>query len=187
MSYRVRRVTSRRLTPEGERQASALNDDLLRNTSFVAPELIVVSTLSRTMQTAALAFDGVPGAPTTFVSTELCRERIADHECDHRRKRSVLVKEFPFVDFSEVSEEGDTLWRIRKESDPDEMNSDLCTERAVEFLSWLRGRPERRIAVVSHWVFFRHLFALHPVEGFADFKNAELRVARLGGGARAEL
>ena len=46
-------------------------------------------------------------------------------------------------------------------------------------------RPERRIAVVSHWVFLRHLFALypeHPALG-ENFKNAEMRVTALAANA----
>ncbi len=73
-----------RLTPAGIAQSEALNKDL-RTRSVPPPELIVVSTLSRTIQTAQTGFKDLPGWPTTFVGTELCRERISVHECDHRR------------------------------------------------------------------------------------------------------
>jgi hypothetical protein len=47
-------------------------------------------------------------------------------------------------------------------------------------LQWLHARPEKAIAVVSHWVFLRHLFSLFPApELIAEFGNAEMRVTTL--------
>ena len=174
------------LTPAGEAQAKALNAELRADASFVPPELIVVSTLSRTIQTAALAFEGLDGDAKPYLSTELARERIADHECDHRRPLSELKATWgpDAVDFFGVPED-DFLWIERKEVEPDEMNATLCTERARDLLEYLSERPERRIAVVSHWVFLRHLFALypeHPALG-ENFKNAEMRVTALAANA----
>ena len=53
-----------RLTDEGHRQSARLNAELLANKTL-APELVVVSTLSRTIQTAEGAFKDLPGWPTT--------------------------------------------------------------------------------------------------------------------------
>ena len=167
------------LTPAGEAQAKALNAKLRANASFVPPELIVVSTLSRTIQTAALAFEGLDGDAKPYLSTELARERIAYNECDHRRTRSELQATWgpDTVDFSGVAED-DSLWTERKEVEPDEMNATLCTERSREFLEFLMERPERRIAVVSHRVFLAHLLRPYPNVG-GTFENAEIRVYRL--------
>lgn len=171
-----------KLTPVGEEQARSLNAELRGDAAFAPPEVVVVSTLSRTIQTATLAFEGLDAGP--FVATELCRERIADHECDHRAPRRDLERDWPSVDFSGVADDEDTLWTTRKEVEPEEMNATLCSDRARDFLAWLRARPEGRIAVVGHWVFLRHLFALYPgITDFADFKNAEMRVATIGGAA----
>ena len=42
------------------------------------------------------------------------------------------------------------------------------------------ARPEQRIAVVSHWVFYTHLFRLFDSEELhARFGNAEMRAMRL--------
>ena len=109
-----------RLTPAGVAQSEALNRDL-RKRAVPPPELVVVSTLSRTIQTAQTGFKDLPGWPTTFVSTELCRERISVHECDHRRTLTDLRKDFPFVDFALVKDEDDVLWTARKENEPSEM------------------------------------------------------------------
>ena len=40
----------------------------------------------------------------------------------------------------------------RKEDQPSESASEACSTRALHFLQWLMARPEKRIAVVSHWV-----------------------------------
>ena len=137
-----------RLTPVGEGQARALNAELVANATFAPPDVVVVSTLTRTIQTAALAFEGFD---VPFEATELCRERIADHECDHRRPLSELEATWgpDAVDFFGVPED-DFLWTERKEVEPDEINAPtLCTERSREFLEFRMERPERRIAVVS--------------------------------------
>ena len=178
-----------RLTPAGIAQSEALNKDL-RKRAVPPPELVVVSTLSRTIQTAQTGFKGLPGWPTTFVSTELCRERISVHECDHRRTLTDLKQDFPFIDFSLVKDEDDALWTTRKENEPSEMAATLCYERADEFLTWLKARPERSIAVVAHWVFLKHVFTAHAADPAlsANFRNAELRTAALfSGSGKVEL
>ena len=178
-----------RLTPAGVAQSEALNKDL-RSRNVPPPELVVVSTLSRTIQTAQTGFRDLPGWPSTFVGTELCRERISVHECDHRRTLTDLRKDFPFVDFSLVKDEDDVLWTTRKENEPSEMAATLCYERADEFLRWLKNRPERNIAVVAHWVFLKHMFTAHAADPAlaTNFKNAELRTAALfSGSGKVEL
>ena len=178
-----------RLTPAGIAQSEALNKDL-RKRSVPPPELVVVSTLSRTIQTAQTGFKDLPGWPTTFVGTELCRERISVHECDHRRTLTDLKKDFPFVDFSLVKDEDDALWTTRKENEPSEMAATLCYERAEDFLRWLKARPEQSIAVVAHWVFLKHMFTAHAADPAlaTNFKNAELRTAALfSGSGKVEL
>ena len=66
----------------------------------------------------------------------------------------------------------------------------LCYERADEFLTWLKNRPEKSIAVVAHWVFLKHLFTAHASDKAlaTNFRNAELRTAALfTGGGKVEL
>ena len=69
------------------------------------------------------------------------------------------------------------------------MAATLCSERAADFLAWLAARPEPRVAVVSHWVFLKHLFALYPAfpELAENFRNAELRVAAISARRNDEL
>lgn len=169
-----------RLTPDGIAQSERLNADL-RARKVAPPELVVVSTLSRTIQTAEAGFRDLRSWPATFIATELCRERISVHECDHRRPVSELRRDFDFVDFSLVKDDEDVLWTTRKENEPSELAGTLCYERADEFLHWLKARPEKTIAVVAHWVFLKHMFTAHAADPALseNFKNAELRTTAL--------
>lgn len=163
------------LTPRGKEQCAELREWLDANTGFAPPDMVAVSTLTRAIQTATLAFaDG----PFPFVATELARERIADHECDHRSKLSELVGRHPHVDFGQVKDDEDVLW-FDKENIPDQYESIACMQRGIDLLAWLMRRPERRIAVVSHWVFLQHLFSQFPDLPIDQFGNAEMRTVVL--------
>ena len=114
-----------------------------------------------------------------MVATSLARERVGNHSCDGRRRRSELALDFPAVDFVEVEAEDDDMWP-HKEDPPHgavlPQYSSCCLARAQRLLQWLWERPEKDIAVVTHWVFLQHL--LRPYPELADakpFGNAELR------------
>jgi broad specificity phosphatase PhoE len=62
-----------------------------------------------------------------------------------------------------------------------------CRERAAAFVRWLRARPEKVIAVVSHGHFLRHLFSLFPDSSAQQraarrLQNAEVQEMQLCGG-----
>jgi broad specificity phosphatase PhoE len=146
-----------RLTPHGEAQCTSLKANIRGDTvwGFEKPlnlDLVVVSPLTRTLQTAVLSLGDPtsPGAPP-FIATELCRERVADYMCDGRRNLSELKAEFPGVDFSLITDEEDVGFVTQKEDDT------LAQARGVKFLQWLCCRPEIHIAVVTHSVFLKNL------------------------------
>lgn len=170
-----------RLTPHGIQQAEALKDILAKRPSggrsFTAFDLVVVSPLTRTCETALHIF-GAPRKPGTpafldpvsapsgtpefqagisiprprMLVREECRERWGHYVCDGRRDISEILHEFPDFDFSEVVHNKDLFYTDERESDED------CCARAVKFLEWLNSRPEKCIAVVTHSSFLRHLF-----------------------------
>jgi broad specificity phosphatase PhoE len=140
-----------RLTPKGLLQARALNRRL-NATAAQPPDVVVVSPLHRTIQTASLAF---AAHPRRFVATELARERIAFHTCDWRSPRAALAAEYAHVDFGLVEHDDDVMWADAKEVLPTQQDSTACKQRGLDLLCWLRRRPEKRIAVVSHWVRLR--------------------------------
>lgn len=141
-----------RLTPRGEaqaRQAAAA----LRDIPF---ELVVVSPLTRAIQTASLLFDGHPHAPRFLV--EVLHRECQESSCDVGRAASELAAEFPHLDVGHLpetwwhAEDGcETVFGLPIEPRP------LFDRRVAAFRDWLRARPERTIAVVGHGTFFFHL------------------------------
>jgi broad specificity phosphatase PhoE len=170
-----------RLTPKGIQQAKTLRKILAHRPSggrsFTAFDLVVVSPLTRTCETALHVFGrprkpgtpaflahgnapvgtpeyaaGVTVPPPRFLVREECRERFGHYVCDGRRSIEEISEEFPDFDFSEVATNTDSYYGDERESDED------CCARGVQFLEWLNSRPEKCIAVVTHSSFLRHLF-----------------------------
>jgi len=170
-----------RLTPKGIAQSEALKEHLASrpsgSRSFTAFDLVVVSPLTRTCETALHVFGaprepgkpaflnqvdppagtqelaaGIKVAPPRFLVREECRERWGHYVCDGRRPIREIAEDFPNFDFSEIDYDDDVFYSDERESD------EHCCERAVRFLEWLNKRPEKCIAVVTHSSFLRHLF-----------------------------
>lgn len=106
-------------------------------------QVVLVSPLTRALQTALVAFSGknVP-----FVCVESLRERIGVNPCDKRRATHELVAEFAsqHVDFSALAAD-DTLWTADVRETDDEL-----LQRGLEVVQLIRERPESNIAVVTH-------------------------------------
>mmetsp|Transcript_28637 Transcript_28637/g.64894 ORF Transcript_28637/g.64894 Transcript_28637/m.64894 type:complete len:328 (-) Transcript_28637:556-1539(-) len=159
------------LTPKGVEQCSKLRKELKSMAHQLDCEVVVVSPLTRTLQTARLTIGSVKftDSPPPFIATDLCRERITNCPADSRRRLSVLKNEFPEVDFSQcIQSEHDSMWFDHKE------DSQLCKERGIRFLKWLAKRPESRIAVVTHSGFLNRLFSQFGL-GIAPDDQEELR------------
>mmetsp|Transcript_17397 Transcript_17397/g.29170 ORF Transcript_17397/g.29170 Transcript_17397/m.29170 type:complete len:293 (-) Transcript_17397:147-1025(-) len=162
-----------RLTPAGIEQCKKLRVELAnrpsQGRSFTHFDLVVVSPLTRTLETANHIFGPPrkPGVPSflserfentdlprpKFLVREECRERWGLYTCDGRRPISENIKEFPDFDFSEVEHDKDEFYTSEREP------SDHTMSRGIQFLEWLNKRPEKCIAVVTHSSFLRHLFS----------------------------
>ena len=189
-----------RLTPKGVDQARSLRKILAHRPSggrsFTAFDLVVVSPLTRTCETALHVFGhprkpGLPaflcdgeapfGSPEyeagvkvpapRFLVREECRERFGHYVCDGRRSIDEIRGEFPDFDFSEVATNKDKYYSDERESDEN------CCARAVQFLEWLNSRPEKCIAVVTHSSFLRHLFGQFGEQMTQDKKDSLQRMA----------
>lgn len=176
-----------RLTPDGEDQSRTLAMKLQWRQQSGLIQLVAVSPLTRALQTASFGIPSVidpktnqPWPRPPFVATSLARERVWTHQCDRRRDKLLLAREFPHVDFSEIREGEDEMW-AHKEDVPHPQNSTACRTRGVRFLHWLWQRPETEITVVTHWMFLLHLFSHYPEHESlnANFSNAEMRMATL--------
>jgi len=108
-------------------------------------EKIIVSPLTRTLQTATTVFNSqINKIP--FIAQELCRETLGIHTCDKRSAITTLSKQFPQVDFNNIVDNEDMLWHpeVRESLDDIQM-------RAVTFLENIFNNvSEQFLAVVSH-------------------------------------
>ena len=121
----------------------------------VPVELVIISPLTRALQTAVGLFADHPAAPPMLVA-HLARERV-ENSCDVGRPPAQLAADFPMLDVAHLS---DVWWHA--EGEPDERG--ICIEpigtveaRVAEFRAFLLTRSERVIAVVGHGTFFYHL------------------------------
>lgn len=109
-------------------------------------ERVVVSPISRAIQTAQNFFakGQVPNEPFTCI--ESCRETFDCHTCNKRRPLSELKRRFPDVDFSRLTDEEDQLWSTTHRETTEEIQ-----KRAREFLLELFCEaPERYVVVAAH-------------------------------------
>ncbi|KAE8057117.1 hypothetical protein FH972_013833 [Carpinus fangiana] len=164
------------ITPLGWKQVDNLRTHVQASGLSKRIDLVVVSPLLRTMQTAVGVFggeaytDGVRVPPLMvantgisdhpaisslncppFLTVELCRERLGVHPCDKRRSIKEYHPLFPAIDFSLAKSDDDILWKpdIREKFEE-------VAARGMKFLNWLWTREEKEIAIVTHSGFLLH-------------------------------
>jgi broad specificity phosphatase PhoE len=158
------------LTDKGVKQCQSLASIH----EITTAELLVVSPMTRTLQTATISFPSLVGK-CPWLALESVREQSGFHPCDRRRPVSEYKTEFQHVDFGLVGDDEDPLYHLHAgEREPD-MH---VAERSSQFFAWLRQRPEKEIVVVTHSAFLRHTFS-NVLDAEEDdntqFANCELR------------
>jgi broad specificity phosphatase PhoE len=137
-------------------------------------DLLVVSPMHRTIQTASYGFPLLLGK-IPWIAIENLRETTGLHPCDRRRPISEHMEHYPHIDFSHVLDDIDPLYHLYTcEREPDAH----VALRARKFLEWLAAREEKEVVVVTHSAFlrvlFRTVFAVEEADRTA-FNNCELR------------
>lgn len=191
------------LTPLGWQQVDNLRNHVRAAQLLNKVELVIVSPMLRTIQTAVGAFGGeedTNGADATplmvanagssdrpaisslnsppFLAVELCRETMGDHPCDRRRSVTEYKALFPAIDFSIIETDNDVLWKPSPRESLEEVAA-----RGVEFIKWIWTRKEKEIAIVSHSGFLHGLLSSFGKDCCDDlkkelsihFSNCELR------------
>lgn len=147
------------------KQFASKGDDIL-------PDLIVISPMNRTLQTATFCFPSLVHT-IPWVAIEAIREISTPHPYNQRSSLADLRIMYPHVDFSHVLHEFDPLPNDRKET------ADEVAARGEEFLEWLSKRKEQNIVVVTHAVFLMKLFekVLQSDDSLdaSKYDNCELR------------
>lgn len=147
--YTTPEIVDAPLTEKGRQQALLLQSHVEQLPQ--APQLVVLSPNCRALQTGLLAFESLlPTAPgerghAPFIAHEMVREEHGVHCCDQRRSVSRQSREFPFVDFSLLETDEDTLFQ----EDARETKVQVG-ERVYQFMEWLYERTEDHVAVSSH-------------------------------------
>jgi len=202
-AYMSSALLDAQLTPLGWSQVDTLREHVTKCGLAKKIELVIVSPLLRTMQTAVGVFGGgnytdgasasplmVEGAGNSgrqaisslncppFLAVEACREHLGVHPCDKRSSITKYRTLFPAIDFSLIENDEDVLW----EPDVRETNESVAL-RGMKFFDWLWTREEKEIAIVSHSGFLYHTLnkygkECHPTiseELGKHFANCELR------------
>jgi len=136
------------LTAKGKMQCVSKK----QQASQLNPELIIVSPLLRTMQTAHITFsDFRKEEKIPWLAHDGCREELGLLVCNKCRSVSEISDEFPYVDISNIeSGENDKLW-ISSKREP----SSAQSQRIYNFLTdFIRKRKEKEIAIVGHSAWF---------------------------------
>lgn len=163
------------LTPLGQQQSK----DLAERFESIDVELVVVSPLRRTVQTAINVFASEKFKDVPIEANEYCRESYGVVICDKRRNLSEIKLDFePRVVFSGIQTEEDTWWETTKEPDQH------LIMRATHFYNFLRAQPDTKIAVVSHHQFLRAFLGILRQKPFSnanaythdDMENCEARI-----------
>lgn len=150
------------LTALGHSQAKALAEDVAALRDI---ELVVVSPLTRAIQTTLAAFENHP-APRLIEA--LHREKQESY-CDIGRSPPLLATEFTTFRFDHLD---DPWWFDGPlEGYPYPRESlDAFEARVTRFADWLSARPEGCIAVVGHGTFLNHLTG----SNFANAQRVEM-------------
>ncbi|KAK8646750.1 hypothetical protein V6N13_120527 [Hibiscus sabdariffa] len=143
-----------RLSPLGWQQVADQRKDVRESGLLDQIELVIVSPMLRTLQTAVGIFGGedqqdrldvtswedstveIDETSTTFdrrppiVAYELCRERMGKYECDKRRSIRQYRSHFSMVNFSLIENEDEIFWN------PNERETlEAVKFRATKFLN----------------------------------------------------
>jgi len=117
-------------------------------------ELVLVSPLTRTLQTAVSIF----GESTFFRTKIRALDCLMEYPqggpelCNKRKTREILRRNYPTVEFTYVKD-GEVEWNQNKETIKE------LQSRIDEMIEFIRKRPETKIAVVSHSsILCQHLY-----------------------------
>lgn len=141
---------------------------------FDKVDLVVVSPLRRTLQTATICFPGlIDKCP--WIALECIREAMGNYPCNKRNRLSLCSPNFSHISFNEILSDEDPLYDTfcgKRES------ISSIADRCNQFLDWVLKREENNVVVVSHseflYVLFNHVLDVEKKEQ-SHFKNAEVR------------
>ena len=166
------------LTPTGIEQATHVR----KTAASLTPQLILVSPLSRAIDTANIVF-GHSSTTVPTVCLENLRERNGLLLNGQRRTLHYLEGKFPRINFEDIAGGEDTLWHSFGAEILE--TAEACSKRAYDSLLYVTTREEKEIAIVAHGGLFHQLTTGLPEliqcdEGTSKrFHNCELRTVKM--------
>ncbi|KAK3197346.1 hypothetical protein GRF29_1536g1436629 [Pseudopithomyces chartarum] len=142
------------LSKLGEEQCKELQESLKNSQIANQVELIVISPMRRTLQTASIGLEWLIKDKGIKVLTDAGWQENSDKPCDTGSPISTMATGFPDLDFSTV----DPLYPDKTSnlsSNPYAFTRKAILARGQARLQSLYNRPEKVIAVVSHSGFLR--------------------------------
>lgn len=164
------RLRDARMTPKGRAQCEELRNLLIKleAVKHLKPEVVVVSPLSRAMETASIVFPDPAEVPIKLYPG---MQEFVVNICDVGRPLTELKQEFPRLDFSHMQED---WWSV-----PMAKETPQSLQNRIAILhSYLRSLPQKVIVLVGHGHFLRELLKGTPCES-AYMRNTEFRILEL--------
>ena len=128
----------------------AVNLNLNETDKLNSVELVLVSPLTRALQTTELGFTGLI-KPIKVM--EILKEWSNGLDTpNQRKKKSELERRFNRFNFDEVRTEEDVTWNKEREETMDELR-----ERIEEFKKYVRNRKEEKICIIGHTSFLSNM------------------------------
>lgn len=135
-------ITDSSLTPEGQIESTSLGEDWIDKNNI---ELVLVSPLTRTIQTAKNIFKQTNPNLKIIAFDELKEYPGSYEPINHRKdKRDLVLKYHSTINFKFLSEK-DSLWN---ETDIESMET--LEKRVKKMKDYILSRKETNIAIVSH-------------------------------------
>ena len=113
-------------------------------------ELVLVSPLYRTLETANIIFNGIS---VPIISLENLREYpMGEQTCNKRSDKKILLKDFPNINFDNIKSNNDILW------DPNNTETiESLDNRINEIKKYIKTRNEKKICIISHTIFIEKM------------------------------
>ena len=128
------------LLPQGKNQALELANTW-ENINDI--ELVIVSPLKRTLQTAYNIFKNTN---IPIIALENSREYpMGKHTCNKRSNREELEILYPTINFEDLKDNNDKLWTENEEESIESLNN-----RINIIKKYIKNRSEKNIAFVNH-------------------------------------
>lgn len=175
LGYLRQDLVDAHLSKFGVQQCNDFATDPTKANIIKSAELLVVSPMNRTLQTASYCFPSLINR-IPWVAVESLRETTGLHPCDKRLTITEHKESYKHVNFDEVADDADPLYHLYTTREP---RADV-SRRCRDFLKWLQGRPEKDIIIVTHSAYLRQMLGdvLH-VANSPDhnirYKNCECR------------